>query len=541
MFNKNFILVFFMYIILTVMTVYYILHDKVPLSWDQSGYMTVSAQIGHALKESAFLKAIKIFIWHDVWSNRPGMFMFIGGVFAALSNFNPNLIVILSNMFWMFILVISTYKLSEYFKHESGLLSIFLIFSSYSIIFLYRDFGCDMALTAGVILVEALFFRSKKLLDLKWSLFTLLAIVFCALIKETFILYLFPIFIYSTIQLLYNPAYKNKRASSIYLIVYGCSFLIISSFYVPILIPLLKNMFDNIGSVVGDFYSRPYPKDSLNYYLVYLYFMSFITSILYVIIPILGWFLNIIFIKKQTKFKINENIILVLSLTVFPTIILTFFVVDTAFRFLLPVLPLTLICCSVITNSLSTLIKKIFVLLLIFVGCANAFSAISKISFLPIAFSIKGINIFQQHYNDSSILGGRFGFSNMTNDYVSKVIDVIDILMQDGCKSCNTGVIVATPYLNENIFQSYAALSNKSIVFLGIGNVTDLSICDYIITTDGNKINYDPKVKDDKINQINYFVINGLKTSKFRLIKKILLPDSTNLLIIKRINGKIML
>lgn len=520
-----------MYIIVTGMAIYFIYKDKVPLAWDQSGYMTVVAQIGHALQKFQLYSVFKLFIHHNVWPNRPALFMLVGGIFASVTNFNINLIIILSNMFWVAILIYFTYKLSEYLLSNTGVLSVFMLISSSCVVSFYREFLIELPLAACIVMVQYLYFKSDKLLSQKWCYLLLSSFVIASLIKETCILYIFPLFVFSSYRLIFLPEYKTKAAKSNYFLVYGGSLLIVFLFYFPIFSPLLRNMFDNIGEAVGHAYARPYAKNSLDYYLVYFYGLFAITSFFYIIFP--GVLLLIKLLKsKSISLVIKKNNIEILSLILFPIIILTICVTDTDTRFIMPILPIVLISSSIVINKNVFLVRNIVILLIVLIGTCSLITSMYPLKFIPATINIGRISVFQQSYYNSGLRSIREGFVGIDLNYV-KIIQDVGILFNDKCNNkCRVGVLTATPQLNEPVFTSYAALQELPVRYEGFTSISSLNSFGYVITSIGD-INFDPKVASQKINNVNSYIFAQVKNEHYQIIKKYLLPDGRDLFIIK--------
>lgn len=532
--RTQYILIAIMYTASTAMAIYFLIQNKLPLSWDQSGYMEVSAQLGHALRHFDLLSAAKTFIWHHQWANRPAMFMLSGGIFAALTNFDINLIVLLSNMFWVGLILVVTYKLSEYLQANSGLLSVFFLVSSYSIIFLYRDYFSELALTCGLLLVQYSYIKSEKLHNRRWSLYTLFFMITGALIKETFILYVFPLFIYSTSQFFYTSGYQDRIYWKNWALVFVVSALIVLLFYLPIMAPLLLNMADNVGSNVGRFYARPYAKNTINYYLVYLYYVSYITSILYFLIPCIAFILDYAskkHHKQEISFNMNNHGLIVALLLIGPVLVLTLFVTDANFRFIIPILPLFLILCSVIVQKLTYKLKTVVFYLLITLGLLNLITSITPVKSIPQLVTVGPWMIFGQHYYSKSIGIHRLGFQGIDKDYTKVINEVFSALYSRDIKTARIGVLVAKALINVNVFRSYSAINNDQLIFKGFEQVSTLANTDYVITTDGD-LSHDPKVNKKIVRDTNNYIMAGVKQGKFSLVQALTNPNGSHLYII---------
>lgn len=529
--KKQPIALYFMYLISTFVTIYFLTRNKIPLAWDQSGYLDVSAQMGHSISNLDFLSFLKLCISHEPWSNRPGLFMVIGGIFASVTNFDVNLIVLFSNMFWVGLTIFGTYSLSEHFKSRSGLLSVFLLLSSYSVIVLYRDYLTELPLMATVILVQYSFFKSDNLMNLKGCIFTFIFMIMGALIKETFVLYVFPLFIYSTVRLFYNKEYKNKVYLINYLLTFFLSFLIILCFYIPILSKMLRNALDNVGSEVGQYYSRPYTKGSINYYLIYLYNFSFVTSIFYIIIPSITFFLSVLCTKKKISLNINGSGFVIFLLIFLPLVVLTFFVVDTDYRFIVPLLPLLLVCCSICVQDMQYKLKSVIISMFLIIGILNVTTSIIPIKIIPESIQIGHWVIFNQGYyaKSSSI---RYGLSGIQDDYYQVMNETISSLKLHVTKGSKIGVLVSKSHMNTEIFNSYAALNNENFKFFTLTNMSGLKFADYIITTDSNLISEDPKTDITRLKNLNNYLLDEEQKGEYALLKSIKVPDGSHLLIL---------
>lgn len=468
-----------MYILSTIMAVYYIIKCRLPLSWDQSAYLNVCAQIGHALSRNDWSKAFKIFVLHDQWSNRPGLHMLVGGIYAAIGHFNINIIVILSNMTWVALIFYLIYKLSEHLKQGSGVLSVFLFSCSYGLLFLYRDFLSELALTAGVLLVQYGYVMTNHLESRRWSLLTALFMIIGALTKESFVLYVFPIFIYSIFDFIIYKKYKNYDYCINWLMVFVFSSCVIAGFYLPIIHQLLGNMFDNVGSKVGQFFSRPYTKDNFHYYTVYLYFLSDLTFIPCVFISI-ATVLFYLLTGQITKLDLKQVGILLLLCIMFPVFVLTVFVTDTDVRFIFPLLPVVLIFCSTTIKTYSGGVQWAVISLFGIASIINITSSFVPIPWLPYMIHVGEFTIYRQHYNES----GSRGIDKIQSNVTGAIEDIFLYLRTHQLTAKSIGILPSLAYMNNNIMDSYAALYEEPQHFVRIMRPQDLTNVDYVITTD---------------------------------------------------------
>ena len=502
-------MVFGMYFLSTTMAVFYIFKNRLPLAWDQSAYMQVSAQIGHAISRFDWLNVFKIFIWHDTWSNRPALHMLVGGIYASLTQFDMKLTVILSNMTWVAIIFYLIYKLSEYLQKNSGVLSVFLFSTSYGLLYLYRDFLSELALTAGVLLVLYAYIMSDHLEKRRWSILTALFMIFGALTKESFILYIFPIVIYSVLDFIYYKKYKSHDCCINWLIVFVMTSFVIAAFYIPIMDDLLRNMSDNVGNKVGKFFSRPYTKDSLHYYAVYLYFFS---DLIFIpcLITSLGIATMYLLTGQIKKLNFKGEGLLLLVCVFFPLVVLTFFVTDTDVRFIFPILPFVLIFCSMMIRTLSWALKWLVMSFLCVASILNLVSSFIPIIWLPDMIHLGEFTIYRQHYNE----GGPRGVKEMHIDVTGAIKDIFAFFRTYKIKEKRIGILPSLAYLNNNIMNSYAAMYDEHQYFLRVMSLDDLKGVDYVVTTD-KVFTAAPWEKSGPLEFTSNAIMHGLQTEKY--------------------------
>lgn len=530
--SVTYLLLLIMYSILTLMTVYFLVCNQVPLSWDQSGYLRVAAQLGHALKNWHFLVAAKIFIWHDIWSNRPALHMLVGGIFASFSQFNVNCIVLFSNMFWVGCIIWGTFHLSEYLHKKTGLLSVFLLCSSYGIIFLFRDFYSELALTSGVLLTEYAFFRSNKLHDRKWSVVTLVCIFIAGLAKETFILYIAPLLACVLWELFYKKHYCNSTYRQNCVFVFLGATVPLMFIYLPIIVPLLQNAFNNIGQTVGQFYARPYAPHSIHYYFTYLYALSSITSSLYIIIAIVAYGVHRI-CKKKSCTAFNGNAFWIGLLLLSPMVVLTLFITNTSFRFIVPILPLLMIVCSSAIEQLPLLWRRITIGLVLAIGTINSVTTLIPVSALPNSIKIGPLTLFAQYYDADGTAGERRGFRGIQQNYNHVVTHILTILRKQSLQNPKVGMLIAKAYLNTNILQSYTALHDIPLAFMTVESVDMIKNLDYVITTTIDPISQDPKANQHSIEQTNAYIASQIANNIYKIIDTSVMPNGEKLVIVQ--------
>jgi len=541
--NYQYLILAILWLSLTGITCYYLYLNRTPLSFDASGYLEVSGAIGHALNQLNLFQALKIFIHHDTWNNRPALYMFVGGIFAVFTRFNIFYTVLLSNMFWFGALCLLTYLIAENCRKNSGLLAVFMLVSSYGIIYMYRNFLSDVPLAVGVLWCIYTFIKYRQLSVRKWLYMYGLALILGALLKETFALYAFSIFLYHLMS-----EWKQARVSSHkglpyltfmqFIYFYLAVIALVSLFYLPIISNLLKNMLDNVGNDVGQYYARSFTKGSFNYYFVYIYLLSLIVSICYFILPgvilLVDLLLNKVF--KSDLYKFDTHWLSLLSVTCFiPAFVLTCFVVDTDNRFLIPILPLLLIIVAALVINLHNSVLKLLAIGCLFVvGVANFISSIYYIPWLPQNITYGNVILFAQRAQDDAN-GLRYGVVNANQDW--KIHNILEAIYKDSkYEHSDIACLNSMIYLNTNILRSYAVFNYPNLNFYGFDSINALEYASYIVTTT-SKLTDDPKLNVGKVAEINRYIFKELSAGKYQLLEKYLLPNNDYVYVIKKHKG----
>ena len=537
----DYVLLFLFWTALTLITIYYLNINKTPLTYDAAAYCEISGLIGHQLHGFHFIKAFEIFIHHNPWGNRPGLYMFIGGFFAVLSNFNIELTVLFSNMFWFGLLIWFTYNIAQSCYGKGGILSAFMLITSYGVILMYRNFLLDIPLTVGVLfsLISFVKYWKHEYSNSKDGVIFYGSLIIGALLKETFVLYAFPIFLYHLLSI-YKFQDKNsllKQFMRYYLIVMA----IVLLFYVPLLSQLIKNMVGNVTEEVGKYYARSFDKSSVAYYLAYFYLLSSFTSIYFVIMPIFFYALDLLIRytnKIQITPKINECTILLCVVCIVPVIILTVLVVDTDARFILPILPIILILMSNIINSVKYIVlKTLCVICILLIGIVNFTTSVKYVYWLPGKVTYEHFILFSQEVF-SEVKTLRFGFTSSKQDW--KTREILETLMAlSGNKYINIANLTSMWYLSTNTLRAYSSFkdANLNIYDIDINTLAGLEDAQYIITTNG-KLTNDPKLSINKLNNINEYIFRQIKNDKYQIIQKYSLPNGDNVYIIKNQKNK---
>lgn len=451
--------------------------NNAPLSWDQSGYMTVTAQLGWAIKKLDFWQVIHIFLHHDVWGNRPALFMLVGGFIFNIAGSSVKLIVFLSNTFWLGILTYSTFKLSMLFSRSQkvAFIAVFIVLTSPGISILSRDYTVDLPLTAALTLFYYRLFCTDYF---KKNLIGFVAsFIFLALIKESFALYIVPLICMMFIYLLIGNIENKKIRLKHLLTSCAVSIIIISIFYYPIFEAAYANIIANVGESLGKYYSRGIEKTDINYYLYYVWLLCSSSGVSFIYIFLI--FIVIVLNKQEKLFDSDTKLnTLFLLLTLFSSILCLTFITDVNFRFAVPIIPLLVISFLAMVND----VRCFFKVLIVTIGVIQLIGQLYSFNLLHYNVSIKNLQIWNVpvSYNYS---GQRIG---RPLEYFNNVVpEIVNNFADDGYIHTKKVFIVAnSTYFNANILQSYLNLNNLVPYILNGDvniNVRELMTYDIII------------------------------------------------------------
>lgn len=536
-----------LYLLVMGMTMYWIRQDTLPLPYDYAGYMAVSGSLGQPLSHGNLVQAAKIFIHHDIWGQRPALFPLTGALAFLLVGSSVHRILFLTNLFWASILLFSTYQIATFFgKRNNALIAGFIILTTPVIFGSLRNYTIDMPLTAAVATAMACLFTTDGFRNRGKSIFFACIFGMGMLTKETFLLYMvIPVLVYFVSILLDQSTGRKARLVN-YITSVFIALLFALPVYIPIVGPLLKNVLENVGNKVGQFYSRGYTRSQLGYYTVYLKLLiGYGMPFLYLIIPLLGYSINI-FMPKSPKRqnKIIENTfnnldgLAFLSWMIVPPLILTLFVVDTNYRFIMPILPAIAVALSILIGKInSNFIYKVTITLLLLIGIIQFYAMSFGVKTLPSEVSFRGYSLWNQFNIQDPFI--KLGKPLKENWPVQPVLTLIRNEADTSASPVWVGLLTNTTFFSENIFSCYANLGNLPLRFIGIGEwsqntdyINNINNVIYIVTKSGDT---GPPFATVYYKEANQYLQQLVKKKVYQLIGKFPLPDGTNAMVYKRL------
>lgn len=525
--SVKYILVLYLFVL--GMYGYWIFLNNAPLSWDQSGYMTVTAQLGWAIKKLDFRQVICIFLHHDAWGNRPALFMLVGGFIFNIAGSSVKLIVFLSNTFWLGILTYSTFKLSMLFSRSQkvAFIAVFIVLTSPGISILSRDYTVDLPLTAALTLFYYRLFVTdyfnKKIISLVFSL------IFLALIKESFALYVVPLFFMIFVYLIFGEVVNRQRRIINYIISSIVSILVLLIFYYPIFELAYANIVANVGESLGQYYSRGIEKTNINFYLYYIWVLLSDVGLSFLYFVILTYL--IIISKKRLN---GYEQLFICSSLLFSIIGLTF-VTDVNFRFLVPLIPLVVVCFVSFISEVKHL--ALIITVVVFMGLFQFYSYLYGLNLLS-NYSIGYIKIWSNQEINTS--GQRDGLYNKTFynvvpiiiDNINNKYNISDISLLIGSNST---------FFNPNIFQSYMNLNLNKLPKLYNGDIKltldEIEGYDVVIIKSKNSASGCPMCIESEYMAFNNKVSELQKQNIFKILNTYNLSDGSQALVYVKNNN----
>lgn len=518
--------------------------NTVPLTWDQAGYMSVAGDIGHFILQGKIISAIHTFIHHNAWDQRPALSMLVGGLVLPFTGAIPHEIVWVSNIFWLGLLALSTFRISLRITNRFvGVLSVLLILTMPAIDAASRDFGVDLPLTASVAFVMWQLLSTDSFRNRIQSILFGIFFAFGMYAKETFILYaVLPILTYFVNIVLDKTELRRTRLFN-FCISALIALVLVLPVYIPIVQPMLANVLSNVGTSTGQFYARAGSPASLAFYMVYLkYILTIGASFLYVLIPVVASFISYIIETKthgvqKLEMKIRIETVSLLLWFSFPLAILTLFVTDTNYRFIMPILPVVAIGLAILMDKVRSKIVRYSAMGVLALVCIIQFIAQSfGLGWMPNAVSVNGFDVWNQFVqHDESITIGK---------PVRQEWPILPILQLISNNSAGyptpiwIGLLTNTPYLNENVIKEYASLYDYPFRDFGIGTVvqsanykTDINDVYFVITKAGYQ---GPSFATVYFRSAEQYLQQLVKSGVYSEVGKVRLPDGSYAYIYKR-------
>jgi hypothetical protein len=251
----------------------------------------------------------------------------------------------------LLVLLISTYKIGSLLdnKKSGALAAVLLSFSP--LIFAYSRVGiAEFPLTATIALSVLCLLKSNHFTSLSWTILTGISFALSQLIKETAILFIFPFFIYYTVESFRLAKIKRECIYS-FLIILSIFFLIAGRIYLFSCKDLFIKYWSKSFICKGSFLS---PEWSWFYYLKmfpYFYIGLFLTAM---IIP-----LALFHLLKFKKINIFLIVWFILPLLIFS------FASNQGLRFLIPIMPAFFLVVSQMVFALQGFLRRKYIIILI--------------------------------------------------------------------------------------------------------------------------------------------------------------------------------
>ncbi len=262
-----------------ITTIYFILSNNVPLSWDPALHMTYSYIYYRLISSFNFGEIVHVSNYYPPFFALSSILMYLFFGFSIKS-------AIATNIIYYAVLIYSVYGIAKTLRGEkAGYFAVILISAYPFLLVLQREYMLDFAFTSMVALTVYLFLKSECLRNLRYS--ALFGIVFglAMLTKWNAFVYVMP-FVLSEIYFEYDfnelkDIAKNAALSAI------LAFSSAAWWYLPNLTITLKRLeyFASIGGKEGDptFWTLRgwiYYIKSLDFSVGLIFFILFLVSII---------------------------------------------------------------------------------------------------------------------------------------------------------------------------------------------------------------------------------------------------------------------
>jgi 4-amino-4-deoxy-L-arabinose transferase-like glycosyltransferase len=501
--------------------------DTYPLIWDSSAHFLESLQIYdilHKLSINSFWKIISV-----SREEYPYFISLVTALFYNLFGRSEDAGVFINGSLFLAILIFSVFGITKKIDSKnSGLFAAFLV-TTYPIIFGHsRVFMYDLPLIAMVCLSVYTFLLTDNLKKRSCSLLFGVTMGLGMLTKIAFPFFIFSALFYYIYKGFLNVAFDIKKKTKAhsrqamnFMVALSIGIILASTWYIPNFSHLVKSLI--ALPAYGEVHPPVFSTDSLFYYLFKLinYHISFFGFLVFIIS-------FIFFIKAKIKNKLFLIYWILIPYVIFSLIYYK------SVRYILPYLPPIAIISSIgILNIQHRKLRSLAITIIILVSLLQFFSYSFGIKFLPSTLTTtvagKVIFLFNQEGNENAMEQHR---APLKQDWkTAETLNTISkFLVEANAQSLNVFIIPDDPRIHSPLI-SLAYLKRKPIYF-AVGSWENIanSKADLVITKDGNWMV--PPYFMEKINQsVKWFDEN---IGKFTLIKKINLPDNSNLLIYKQ-------
>lgn len=532
--NKYTLLLIFLYLFFEVNNYIWLKLDTYPLLWDSAAHFFDSVRIFDLFRQEGFNFIFKI---PEINREYPVFVPLITAPFYIITGISEDAGVFINSSIFLGILIFSVYGITKnIYNKKSGLLAAFLS-AAYPIIFGHsRVFMYDLPLTAMVSLIIYLFIISDNFKKTGSSIIFGVVAGFGMLTKFAFFIFIACIPIYFLLKIILRLAFKPKEAKNIFsqifteykneirniLIALAIAIIIAAVWYAQNL-PYLFRILIDVPKTYGEKHPYLLSPESLSYYFFRL--INFQISFFLFLVFILGF---CFFLKARVQKK--QLLLIWILLTYF---IFTFISYKST-RHTLPYLPAIAIISSIgICSIKPRLIRIISIILIIFIATFQFYSYSYGFSLLPPKLTFGPdtnlIYLFNQAGSENAMEQHR---APLNQDWKTpETLNVISALLpRTSAGALKVFIIPDDPRIHSPLI-TLAYLEKKPIEFaVGSWEYIADSKADIVITKDRNWLV--PPHFLERINKsVKWFDEN---IEKFTLIKKINLPDNSNLLIYSR-------
>lgn len=527
LFQKNEIILILLWLFHVVNNYVWLKLDTYPLIWDGSAHFLESIQIYDILQKLSINS-----YWKIITVNRGEYPYFISLVTEIFYNFvgrSEDAGIFINGGLFLAILIFTVFGITKKIdSKKSGLFAAFLV-TTYPIIFGHsRVFMYDLPLIAMVCLSVYTFLLTDNLKKRSCSLLFGVTMGLGMLTKIVFPFFIFSALFYYIYKGFLNVAFDIKKKTKAhsrqamnFMLALSIGIILASTWYIPNFSHLVKSLI--ALPAYGEVHPPVFSADSLFYYLFALinYQISFFGFLVFIIGLLL-------FIKKKIK-----NRLLLICWLLIPYFTFSF-IYYKSIRYILPYLPPIAIISSIgILNIQHRKLRSLAVTIIILVSLLQYYSYSFGIKYMPPTLTTtvagKVIFLFNQKGSENAMEQHR---APLKQDWkTTEILNTISkFLVEANAQSLNVFIIPDDPRIHSPLI-SLAYIKRKPIYF-AVGSRENIanSKADLVITKDGNWMV--PPYFMEKINQsVKWFEEN---IGKFTLIKKINLPDNSNLLIYKQ-------
>lgn len=223
---KRYILLFIIiFLFHVVLDSFFLLHDKTPQSWDQSGHLLYGLTMLDLLKNGHISEALKSTYFY------PPLYYLATLPIYLIEKAPPFPIFI--NVFFLLLLLVSVYRLAAgYFNKTAGLLAALIVASYPWVIFQRRNYLLDFPLTAMIAASMYSFYLTDGLTKRRQTVIAAVAAALCLLTKELGAVYIIPFYIFTLLSTLYQKRQlKTVFTNGIFFVIIAVA--IASVWYVP--------------------------------------------------------------------------------------------------------------------------------------------------------------------------------------------------------------------------------------------------------------------------------------------------------------------